>query len=73
MIGLILLAAAVASPPSQGRAASRPALVQATATVRIVQGERVVAGHVPETAMVTNTRVRGSDGVLRDARLIQFP
>jgi hypothetical protein len=48
-------------------------IAQATATVRILQGERITADKLPETAMVVETRVRGSDGVERAARLVEFP
>jgi hypothetical protein len=74
VIAFLLLAAATAgagAPPPVP--ADRAPLLQATATVRIVQGERIKPGDLPKTAMVTETRVRGSDGVERNARLVEFP
>jgi hypothetical protein len=75
VIAFVFLAAAAtagASAPEQRPPSGTP-LVQATATVRIVQGERVTASEVPKIAMVNDTRVRGSDGVERDGRLVEFP
>ena len=65
-------AAAGAAPPEPGPSARVP-IVQATATARIVHAERVTADSLPETAMVVETEVRGSDGVQRKARLVEFP
>ena len=74
MVLLALLAAIAqptsALPPPQ---VPRGAIVQATATVRIIAGERISADNMPDTAIVTDTRVRGEDGVERPARLVEFP
>ena len=57
-------------PPAQ---APHGALVQATASVRILAGERITADSLPETAIVRDTQVRGPDGSEKPARLIEFP
>lgn len=64
----LLAAQATPSPPSPHRA-----LVQATASVRILSGERVSADNIPEAAIVRDTRVRGADGSQKPARLVEFP
>ena len=72
---LFALAAIAASPvdgPSPPQMPGR-AIHQATATVRIVAGERIGAGRLPETAIVTDTMVKDADGSERPARLIEFP
>ena len=75
MIAAIVLAAAAAAGASSAEPspASRVPIAQATATVRIVQGERITADKLPETAMVVETRLRGSDGIERAVRLVEFP
>ena len=55
-------------PQTPGRA-----IRQATATVRILAGERIGAGKLPETAIVTDTVVKDADGSEKPARLVEFP
>ena len=72
----LLLLAVAASGSAQAPVepiAPRTPLVQATATVRIVSGERITAGELPRTAIVRDTKVRGADGIERDARIVEFP
>ena len=70
---LVLLAAAIlpahALPPPQP---ARGAITQATASVRIISGQRVSADNIPETAIVRDTSVRGADGSEKSARLVEF-
>jgi len=68
---MFFLAAVLAG--TAGDPAPRAPIVQATATVRILPGARITASEVPETAIVRETRVRGSDGIERNARLVEFP
>jgi hypothetical protein len=74
ILAIVLAAAAtvITAPPGPA-VSSRVPITQATATARIVHGERITAGSVPETAMVVETEVRGSDGIERKARLVEFP
>jgi hypothetical protein len=69
LVAAALLAAQATPPlPSPQRA-----LVQATASVRILSGERVSADKIPEAAIVRDTKVRGADGSEKPARLVEFP
>lgn len=71
---LIALALATANPAGQlPPPNSSRAIQQATASVRIVPGERVSADRLPETAIITDTVVRGADGSAAPARLVEFP
>jgi len=70
MMAVALAAAiAAASPPQAGA----PAVRQATATVRIVSGARIVATDAPETALVRTARIHQPDGSEKMVRLIEFP
>ena len=75
MMLFAILAAAATSAASAHPAPPprRPALEQATATVRIVAGARIGDGKLPEEAIVTPTVVRDSDGTQRRVRLVEFP
>ncbi len=77
MLLSLLLAAASAGADSAPRPAAGDrggAVVrQATASVRIVSGERISASDIPQSALVKDTQVRGSDGIERPARLVEFP
>jgi hypothetical protein len=74
MLLLVLLAAADAS---SGATAGPPPRIeiaaQATATVRIVSGERVSPGSVPQVATVSDRKMRGADGIEKLVRLVEFP
>lgn len=74
---MVLLALAlIAAPPSGAPAPPhRPtsAIQQASATVRIISGERITADHMPEAAIVTDTKIRAADGSETPARLVEFP
>ena len=71
MLGLVLLAASAAAQPQD--APRRPAVAQATATVRIVAAARVTSEHTPAEAIARNTEIRSPDGSVRLARLVEFP
>jgi len=65
---LALLAAAAAQPEP-----SRPKLVvQATATVRIVNGQQIRLGEARPDAQLRHTQLRETDGSVRQARLVEF-
>ena len=73
---MVLLALALATAnPAGGPPPPSPSLAiqQATASVRIVPGERVSADRLPETAIITDTVVRAADGSAAPARLVEFP
>jgi len=63
------------APPARPEPSNPHSIVaeQATATVRIVAGVRITPGKRPETAMTTETKVRGPEGGLIPARLTEFP
>ena len=68
---ILSLFAAVAAQPAQP-----PRLEvarQATATVRIVKGERISATQLPGYAIIRETRLRGADGIESAYRLVEFP
>ena len=67
---LIAAAAAAAQPAQPARI---EVAAQATATVRIVKGERISASRLPTDAIVRETKVRGTDGVESAYRLVEFP
>ena len=69
LIAAAVLEANTLPPPPAPRGAS----VQATATVRILSGERIGAESLPETATVRDTQVRGADGSQKPARIVEFP
>lgn len=66
----IAATAALAQPPSEP---ARPAVHQATATVRILSGARIWLGMVPADAQVRAINVRDSQGSSTTVRLIEFP
>lgn len=68
---LLFLLAATAGQPSQP--ARLEVARQATATVRIVKGERISASRLPGEAIVRETKVRGADGTESAYRLVEFP
>lgn len=72
LFALAVLATAPADGPPPPRIPGR-AIQQATATVRIIAGERISAGRLPETAIVTETKVKDADGSETPARLVEFP
>jgi hypothetical protein len=71
MFVLALAAATLAAPAPQPTL--RPVLQQATATVRIIAGERISATDLPRDAMIRDTEVKGADGGAQKVRLVEFP
>ena len=69
LIAAAVLPASAVLPPQSPRGA----ITQATASVRILSGERIGADSLPQTAIVRDTQVRGSDGSEKPARLVEFP
>ena len=69
MVIFALLAAATAQP----QATAQRAVVQATATVRILAGARVEAGRVPQDALVRKVEIERADGTRQTAQLVEFP
>jgi hypothetical protein len=68
MVLLALLAATAAQP-----ADARPrAVVQATATVRIISASRLTLGSGTPGAELRTARVRDRDGLQKPAKLIEF-
>ena len=65
---LALLAAAAAQQPQ----ASAGAIVQASASVRIIAGRRLTLGASTADAELRQTRVRDIDGQPKPAKLIEF-
>jgi hypothetical protein len=72
MMLLAILASATAAAPAQWTPAREP-VVQATASVRIVPGARISSARIPAEAMVSERKIRGADGVERNARIVEFP
>jgi len=73
---LLFALALAATEPVDGTAPPQlpaRAIQQATATVRIVAGQRISAGRPPQDAIVTDTMVKGADGSEQPVRLIEFP
>ncbi len=68
MMILTLLAVATAQPGT----ARAGAVLHATATVRIIAGERLTLGAKISQAELRRTHVRDTDGQLKPARLIEF-
>lgn len=68
MMIFALIAAAAVQP---GPARSGP-VVHATATIRIIAGERLTWGAKSPQAELRRTRVRDSDGQWKPARLTEF-
>ena len=69
----MLVVALLAAAASQQAAATRPTpVVQATATIRIISGERLKLGQQPQSAQLRQAQFRDSDGQVRPARLIEF-
>lgn len=67
----VMATAPVDGPPAPHTPAR--AIHEATATVRIIAGERISAGRLPETAIVTDTILKDADGSEKPARLVEFP
>ncbi len=73
---LLFALAVIATAPVDGSSPPQTpgrAIQQATATVRIIAGERISADRLPETAIVTDTKVKSADGSEKPARLVEFP
>ena len=66
---ILALIAAAAAPPAEARPT---AVVQATATVRIISGKRLTLGTRTVDAELRRTRIRDRDGQVKPARLIEF-
>jgi hypothetical protein len=66
---ILALIAAVAAQPSQPHGG---AVVQATATVRIISGRRLTLGARTAEAELRRTSVRDVDGQPKPAQLIEF-
>lgn len=69
LVALIAASAAVQAP----QPSLRPAAQQATATVRIISGERITAAQLPQDAIIREAQIKGADGELRHVRLVEFP
>ena len=70
VLAALTLAAAVAETSAP---ATAPVVLQATATVRIVAGERISPTETPDTAQVRTIIVETPDGQAEHRRLIEFP
>ena len=66
---ILALIAAAASQPVEARAG---AVVQASATVRIISGKRMTLGTKVPEAELRRTSVRDADGRQKPAQLIEF-
>jgi hypothetical protein len=74
MLLLFLASVAAASPTATAAPPHRIEIAaQATATVRIVSGDRISAGSVPQAATVSDRKMRGADGIEKLVRLVEFP
>lgn len=70
LLAALLAATAAAQSP---QAVGGTTLQQASATVRIVPGERISAAELPRDALVRDTHVKGADGQSKTVRLVEFP
>jgi hypothetical protein len=71
---MVLAALALASAAAQPQAPAAGSLVrQATATVRILAGERIGASTMPATALVRSIVVKAPDGSSEERWLVEFP
>jgi hypothetical protein len=69
---LVALAAISLAAPAP-KVSQRPVLQQATATVRIVLGERISAADLPRDALVRDAWIKAADGQTQQVRLVEFP
>ena len=73
LVGMAAIAAHSA-PPALSSHGNSAIIEQATATAHIVSGARITHGRAPDdTAMITEARVRDSDGTFRSVKMIEFP
>ena len=70
LLAAFALAAGIADAPAP---ATARVVQQATATVRIVAGERISLTETPETAQVRTIVVKAVGGQAEKRRLIEFP
>jgi hypothetical protein len=68
----MMIFAFLAAAGAQPQMPARNAIVQATATVRILAGARVEAGRLPEEALVRKVQIERSDGTRETAQLVEF-